>query len=88
MTPEDVAAGIVNRAAHFGGPSPITTSYEIAEAIRSAVAEERARCAKIAENEPEPIGPIPDEARQAQPELLVRAAIWATKESIAEKIRG
>jgi hypothetical protein len=60
---------------------------EIGARVRAYVEEERERCAKIAETEPEPEGPMPEEARTAEPELIARAAVRSTRESIADRIR-
>lgn len=51
---------------------------------------ERERCALVSETEPEPEGPMPFKSRLLtilHPERSVRAAVRATKASIAKKIR-
>lgn len=68
---------------------------EIADAIRDTIRraceDMRERCAKLAAQEPEPEGPIPDlvraEARRC-PENLVRGTVRATRSRIAATIRG
>ncbi len=55
------------------------------------LSEERERCAKIAESEPWPLGPAPAEVLAVSASLtyeqIVEAAVKATRQSIAEKIR-
>lgn len=49
---------------------------------------EREECARLAENEPEPSGPIPDELQLASTEDVALAAVRATKTAIAVAIRA
>lgn len=56
--------------------------------VRDAVAAERERCAKLAENEPEPDGKMPPECADFSLEQNIRAAVRATKKSIARAIRN
>lgn len=51
-------------------------------------AEERERCAKLAESEPEMPGDMPNELRPIPLEDVLRAVCRATKKSIAEAIRS
>lgn len=51
------------------------------------LAEEREACAKVAEDETEPLGPIPGELKSCSKEELVRGAIRATKKAIVQAIR-
>lgn len=53
----------------------------------AATAIERERCAKIAEADPELPGDMPDELRLIPLEDAMRAAVRATKKSIAAAIR-
>ena len=46
------------------------------------------RCAKVAEAEPLPVGPIPTEFAPFTAEEVALAAIRSTKEAIAQAIRG
>jgi hypothetical protein len=58
-------------------------------AVASAIAlAERERCARGADDEPEPDGPIPDDIARHSKEILVRAAVRATKNNIAAAIRA
>lgn len=85
MTPEQMAAEIVNRAKWhvFAGvkrPEPpfLGLDVEIADAIRAAIATERARCAAIARGFTRP-GPYHSIERDAQDR---------TARSIAEAIES
>jgi hypothetical protein len=59
-------------------------------AIEKAVAQERERCVKLAEEEPELPGPVPDEILNLQVSLetQMRAAVQVTKRNIVARIRG
>lgn len=65
---------------------------DIQAAMRSledvAREQERERCAKIADDEPEAPGEMPPELHLIPLEDAIRAAIRATKKSIAAAIRG
>lgn len=60
--------------------------------IEMAVKRERERCAKVAENEEELNGPMPDEnwvmSQRVRLEDHLRATVRVTKENIARKIRA
>src|SRR5262245_47995268 len=56
----------------------------LGEAVRQ---QERKRCARVADSEPEAPGPMPDEFHLIPLEDAIRAAIRATKRAIAAAIR-
>lgn len=57
------------------------------ETERLTAAVERNRCIKIVESEPEAPGEMPPEFNLIPVETAMRAAIRATKKSIADRIR-
>lgn len=57
------------------------------EAIETALAAERERCARVAETEPEPDGPMPVEFNRERISDIVKGTVRATRQCIAERIR-
>jgi hypothetical protein len=60
---------------------------EVKEMLAQAVASEREAYARLAENEPEPRGTMPEQLKNSDHETLARAAVKATKRGIAKAIR-
>jgi hypothetical protein len=86
MTSEERAAKLAAALGAAENPQPM-----IAEAIRAAVAEERERCARIAETDDEPDDRMPWRYRLRyllRPERLARAVMQAVRFTIAERIRA
>lgn len=69
-----------------------STADAAREFEQRVLAEEREACAKIADAEPESVGPMPPDMEalslEVGPEISVRAAVRATKVSIAAKLRA
>lgn len=84
-TPEAYSRAVA--AAAVGDENAAIKAREHLAALQQVVAIERERCAQVADNEPEAPGDMPAEFHLIPIEDAIRAAIRATKKSIAAAIR-
>jgi len=80
MTPEEKVK------AHWSGQGNAMPANTLA-AVRMAIDATYEHAATIAEGEPEPEGPMPDDLALCHPEDIARGTVRATRKSIAAAIR-
>jgi hypothetical protein len=64
------------------------TQDQVDQMVAQAVANTREACAQLADQEPEPEGPLPEEFKGKGEEYMCRLGVIATKRNIAASIRA